>query len=152
MTIPRSIIDDTKVNTIQACGVTPFIVLQSGEESTFKYVFQGYKNAHLYDKNAFACVAPRTLEMHQLDELTRIIEAIESSKIWKIRSLLMKLLGIKVLKLSEYLSSIEDEAIEEKLKNTHLFLKNMKQSNLWKLRQKWISFKQSIRFFKISRV
>jgi hypothetical protein len=90
--------------------------------------------------------------MHQLDELTRIIEAIESSKIWKIRSLLMKLLGIKVLKLSEYLSSIEDEAIEEKLKNTHLFLKNMKQSNLWKLRQKWISFKQSIRFFKISRV
>ena len=90
----------------------------------------------------------RTLEIHQFDELIRIIEAIESSKIWKVRSILMKLLGRKDLKLSEYLSSIEDETIEKRFKKIHLYLKKIKDSKWWKIRQKWIKFKRSINISK----
>lgn len=136
--------DDTMVNTVQACGITPLITVNSLDGTTFEYSFQDSKSAQFYDKQAFESVVHRTLAMHQLDELIRIIEAIESSKIWKIRSLLLRLLGKKTLKLSEYLENIEDDAIEEKLKETHLFLKNIKKSNLWKLQQKWINFKGSI--------
>jgi hypothetical protein len=132
------------VNTVHACGIKPLISINPSGNIIFDYSFRGSED---YDKHIFENVIDRTLEMHQLDELIRIIESIESSKIWKIRSLLMKLLGRKVLKLSEYLSSIEDESIEKRFTEIHLYLKKIKESNCWKIWQKWVNFKRSIQHF-----
>jgi hypothetical protein len=136
--------DETMVNTVHACGIKPLISINPSGNIIFDYSFRGSED---YDKHIFENVIDRTLEMHQLDELIRIIESIESSKIWKIRSLLMKLLGRKVLKLSEYLSSIEDESIEKRFTEIHLYLKKIKESNCWKIWQKWVNFKRSIQHF-----
>jgi hypothetical protein len=144
--------DDTIVNSIQSCGIVPIMTFNASGDWEFNYLSEefDYSRQHYFrQKDILEQSSSRTVEMHQLEALVATIQSMESSKLWKLRSLLLKLQRKKDIEVSEYLTNTLGDSVEEKIKRLQKLLLQMKSSKFWKLREQWFNLKQFLndRFF-----